>query len=321
MVCKHPFKEIEINNFGDVYTCCPAFINFHKIGNIMENGFEEIWNGESIVKLRERILHNDYSLCNLDICRQREEISSFNMTPVMHKFPSYVTLAYDRECNLQCITCRDNKYSNSKETIELYDKKMDTLLLPLLKDAEILALSGSGEAFFSSHSRALIKKLSSQNKRVLFNINTNGLLFNVQNCKQLGIYGRINEVFISLPSLNKKIYEEIMIGGNFNIALDNIKSAAFECNYKKTIKKVTLNSVISILNYKEIPSLIEFAKGLNIWLTISPFCYWGTKFGKDYEQVAVWEKGHKEFKKFKEVLQISDLSYKNLFMPPIFMNL
>lgn len=46
MFCPQPFEQIEIYESGDVYTCCPDFINFYSIGNIFKQPFSEIWNGE-----------------------------------------------------------------------------------------------------------------------------------------------------------------------------------------------------------------------------------------------------------------------------------
>ena len=314
MVCAQPFTAIEIDTLGDVYTCCPSFVNFYKIGNIWENSPDEIWTGEKITELRRRVLNEDYSLCNLDLCRQRQSlnIKQIDLSNVL--LPQYITLAYDKECNLKCITCRDEKYQNSTEQIELYNNKIDKLLLPLIKEAKIIALSGSGEALYSRHSRLLIKKLAQINKHIMFNINTNGILFNKRNCEELGIYGRINEVFISLPAIDRKIYNEIMIGSNYDVVIENTKMAAIDKNFGK----ITLNMVVSVLNYKEIPLVAEFAKSNNIWLTVSQFCHWGTKFGKDYKEVAVWDESHKDFNKFQNILKSPVLNYEKIFMSPLF---
>lgn len=320
-LCKQPFTAIEIDHKGDVYTCCPAYINFNKIGNIWDNTLEEIWYSDFAIEHRKKILNNDYSLCNRDMCRQfnfEEEGSSiYTEKPPL---PKYITLAYDRECNLCCITCRDEKYKNSQSQNELYNNKIDSLLLPLLADAEILALSGSGEALYSQHSRLLIKKIAEYNQKLLFNINTNGLLFNEANCKQLGIFGRINEVFVSLPSLKEKTYNNIMLGSNLKIVKNNIEKMAIMQN-QGYINKVTINMVVSVMNYKEIPNLINFAKKLNIGITISQYDNWGTKFGEKYDSVAVWKQEHKEYNNLKKILRQQCLNYSKCTCSPLFLRL
>lgn len=315
-VCIQPFTAIEVTRNGDVYTCCPPFINNYSIGNIYESeNIEDLWFSQKAEVLRKKILNNDYSLCNLELCRQIKLASDENYNEKFRCLPRYITLAYDKECNLQCITCRDKKYKNTLEEIEIYDKKIDTILVPLLKEAKILALSGSGEALFSAHSRQLIKKVAHINKELKFNINTNGLLFNEENIKALGLKNRINEVFVSLPTINKSVYDQIMLGSNLEVVIKNIKWMA-KSQILGEIKKATINTVISVLNYKDISELIHFAKELDIYITISQFNYWGTVFGKNYEEIAVWNEKHKNHIEF--VRELKKINYDKCFLSPLF---
>ncbi len=322
-ICIQPFTALEIDSFGDVYTCCPSYINYNKIGNILSDNISslaDIWYSDKACELRRRILAGDYSLCNLQLCRQRHFSGNKSDYEIKPKLPWYITLAYDKECNLQCITCRDKKIKNDKETTELFNNKIDTLLLPLLTEAKIVALSGSGEAFFSSHSRLLIKKLTAQNKNLIFNINTNGLLFNQNNCSALGLTNRINEVFVSLPALDKKLYNKIMIGSDLQTVLKNIQWMA-HAQKEKQINKITINTVISDINYKEIPKLVKFAKKLNIYITISQYYHWGTKFGENYSDLTVWEANHKHHKDFVKILKKDILNYEKVILSPAFKEL
>jgi len=204
IVCAMPFTYIKIHDNGNVYTCCASYIKHNRIGNIFENDLAEIWNGKAAKELRKRIKNGDYSMCDLKLCRSRSpvEISKVqNGCP----FPKYVNLSYDKECNLNCITCRDEKYQNSEEKRAFYNDKMPALILPLLKEAEEISISAYGEALYSKHSRELIKRIAQENKKVKFRIYTNGLLFNDGNLKALGIKNRVNEVFISLPAIDKTV--------------------------------------------------------------------------------------------------------------------
>ena len=318
LACRQPFTAIEIDHNGDVYTCCPSYINFHKIGNIWNNTLNEIWYSGFALELRKKILNNDYSYCNMDICRQFQLRESANFSVQNPDLPKYITLAYDKECNLCCITCRDKKYKNTKEEIEVYNKKIDSLLLPLIKEAEILALSGSGEAFYSKHSRLLIKKIASYNKKLLFNINTNGLLYNEQNCRYLGVLGRVNEVFVSLPAINADIYNKIMIGSNIDVVKKNIEWMSKEQHKNQKMKRATINAVISKVNYKEIPDLVNFAKELDIWITLSPFCDWGTSFANNYKELAIWDSENYYYNEFVNILRTDIIEYEKCWMNPLF---
>ena len=320
-ICRQPFTAIEIDGNGDVYTCCPSFINFNKLGNIWNNSLEEIWYSGFAFELRKRIFNSDYSLCNMDICRQFQPRNSCEFSVENPPLPKYITLAYDKECNLCCITCRDCKHTNTEEQINLYNEKIDSLLLPLLKNAEILALSGAGEAFYSKHSRLLLKKISAYNSKLLFNINTNGILFNEKNCAELGVLGRINEVFVSLPALEEKIYNKIMLGSDLNTVKKNIVWMSKEQHESPNMQRATINAVISKLNYVEIPKLVEFAQDLDIYITLSPYCDWGTNLAKGYKELAVWQKDNEDFSKFVSLLKSDIISYEKCWMNPLFKEL
>jgi len=309
-VCPNPFKSVHITPSGSVYMCCPAYIKYNEIGNIFKNNLEEIWRGKKAEKIRAKIRCGDYSMCSLNICNQKREIRA-EMLPNKLKMPEYITLAYDTECSLRCITCRDKELHNKKEQTE----KIDEFLLPYLKEARFIIISGSGEAFYSPHSRALIKKIAALNKTALWNINTNGLLFNAENCRALGIEGRINEVLFSLPAYDRALYEKIMRGSDYYTVIKNIKAAAAG----KMIKQVSINAVISSINYREIPALAQFAGENGIYLVLSQFHWWKrTKFGRNYKSVSVWDKNHSEFENFKKILNHPALNYEKIYMPPLF---
>ena len=57
LICIKPFLSLEINNEGNVYTCCPSYINEHKIGNIFKEdttSLEDIWYSKEAEKIREK---------------------------------------------------------------------------------------------------------------------------------------------------------------------------------------------------------------------------------------------------------------------------
>lgn len=112
--CIQPFTSIEIDHNGDVFTCCPNYIYWESIGNIYDEdvtSIMDIWHSRTACKIRQNILNGDYSWCNLEVCRQKI-LSKYMISPdysIKPDLPQYITLAYDQECNLQCITCRDKK--------------------------------------------------------------------------------------------------------------------------------------------------------------------------------------------------------------------
>ena len=317
-VCVRPFTVIEINPNGEVYTCCPPNIKFNSIGNIYNEDIEEIWNGNKAEELRAKIRCGDYSCCNLDTCIQSYNADISMLGNKLLNIPKNIVLAYDKECNLHCITCRDEKHINTQEEISLYDEKIYNKIKPILSNIENIEISSSGEAFFSRHSRQLIKQIASEYNHITWTIYTNGILFNTANCKELGIYGRISNVIFSLPAIDRKIYNKIMRGSDYDTVMKNIKEASEEYNKYYTIKDIYLRLVISVLNYKEIPKLVEFAKKNNFNLQITVCRNLRTVFTKNYKSLTVWDKSHPEYECFKKILKHPDLNYKKIQMASIF---
>jgi len=59
--CRNPWNEAHINPDGGVAVCC--FLSQYVIGNINNNTFTEIWNGDKATKLRTAILAGDDFIC------------------------------------------------------------------------------------------------------------------------------------------------------------------------------------------------------------------------------------------------------------------
>ena len=323
-ICTTPFKKLEITWDGKVYTCCPSFIKYNYIGNILDDNIvslDDIWNSEKSQLIRKNILENNYSMCDLDICREKYLEEKKEEYTINAPLPEYITLAYDKACNIQCITCRDKKIKNYESGIEIYNKKLNSILLPLLSNAKIITITGSGEAFYSKHSRELIKRLTQQNKDVKFHIYTNGLLFNKENCKHLGLENRVDKVCFSVHSLDEKTYNQIMVGSNLNVVLNNLRWASKE-EKSGNIGTVVINTVISALNYKDMPKLYELSKELDVFLCFSPYIPWGTSLDERYKELAVWENTnplHNDFLKTLEI--VNNIDDWKCIIPPIFQKL
>ena len=124
-ICQRPFSEIEIHTDGNVYTCCPDYLKKYSIGNIFEvSSFDEIWYSSKAFELRKKLLNFDYSLCNTNICNMKinqEEIKLIENP----EYPTLVRFAYDTQCNLKCIFCRDTLLHNSEETNKRYDEMIE----------------------------------------------------------------------------------------------------------------------------------------------------------------------------------------------------
>ena len=324
--CLLPFQEIEITQNGDVYTCCPNWNNNYSIGNIYKNDFKDVWNSEKVIELRKRILKNDYSLCNKNVCPlitnknfgTRWEIHS---KPKMKTFPKIIKFSYDQECNIVCKICRKEIIKNNKKDLDLLNSKIETFFLPLLKNAEVLYISGLGDPFGSRHSRLLIKKAQEKYPKLKFDIQTNGLLCNEKNLKNLNIAPEnIECIRISVHATTVDTYAKIVKNGEkyFPIIKQNL-------HYLGDLRKTYgfdffIHFVVTADNYKEIPLFIKFAEKIN-----AEPRFWEFRFSNcQYEiqkNICVTDNKHPEYEELVKVMQHPLVKANRRLFSPILANL
>ena len=276
-ICTLPFETFEVGSNGDVYCCCPNWNNFYSIGNIFSDNYEEIWNSERVKELRKKILNKDYSLCDKNSCpyckRQlfplskrtlkksfwKKDHPSFQIH--MKKSPVSVKLGYDSECNIACKMCRDKIICLSDEELELFNSRIDSLLIPLLNDVQVLEVNVKGDPFASRHSRLLAEKVAKKYKHIKFDFQTNGILCTENMLKQLKIsLDRIYAIRVSIHAATAETYSKIVQNGEkfFPVILENFKFLSLA--REKHSFMFFLHFVVSAVNYKEIPDFIRMAE-------------------------------------------------------------
>ena len=133
-ICKAAFHHARIDINGDIFPCCPFFTDYYSFGNMFKSSFDEVWNSEKAKMFRKRILQGDYSLCHdRKLCKSEAYLFGENdgtCQITMPAGPSKVWFAYDRQCNLACVTCRTRVLENSEKMCNELDSKLDSFLLP-----------------------------------------------------------------------------------------------------------------------------------------------------------------------------------------------
>ena len=64
--CRYPFTHMTVRYNGDIVVCCADWSRDTKVGNIMENTLEEVWNGKRLYDFRVMQLKNhgvNHPLC------------------------------------------------------------------------------------------------------------------------------------------------------------------------------------------------------------------------------------------------------------------
>ncbi|MGN0004940.1 MAG: SPASM domain-containing protein [Candidatus Gastranaerophilaceae bacterium] len=304
--CAMPFESFYVYSSGEVYNCCPAFMK-EQLGNIFEQNFDELWNGEKAQKIRQSILDGNFEYCPLDRCvfnLERDSKFVFDYSLYQNSIaplPKNVELNIDRNCNAKCIMCRDCNQFNPTD-VKKFEEIIDSKLIPIMQNAETVYINGVGEVFVSNLCKKLIKKITAIYPKIKFRIITNGILATEENVKELGLDGRLKSVEISIHAATKETYDKIVRGGDFDAVMKNLRYFAKK-KKEGEIEYIQATFVVSSINYRE---MIDFQKMVNDLEIASSFWeyrkYGGAEMDKNYDEIAVFEPYHPEHDQFVKIV-------------------
>lgn len=191
---------------------------------------------------------------------------------IINNKPVLAQIEPTSECNLDCEMCIREKIGVPIGTMSFEDFKK---ILDKLDSLFKISLSGQGEPFLN---KDIFEMIEYANKKgILINISSNGTLLTESIIE--GICNlNIGEVTISLDSVNKKNYEKIRKGANFEKVLENIRKLSIEL--KKRNKK-TLLSIAAVIMKKNINEITEFVSLANS-LGVKKIIFQGIQNKQDY---------------------------------------
>lgn len=314
--CTQPFNRIEIYEDGKVFNCCPPFINYYSIGNIYETSFDEIWNGEQVKNLRRKILNGDFSLCT-DSCnmKMKNEVTFADFSEIVEKYPEEISISSDNICNVKCKICRDTQYG-IKHDEENLKEEIEKLWLPVFKDAKLLRFGCSGEPFASRKETMIMKMAAEKYPDLRFHFHTNGILGNAERLKELNVYEKTDIITLSLHSASRRTYNKIVLGGNWDKVIENIKLYS-KMKQENLIKQFRMIFVVFSENYKDMEEFVKLAKKYNAVAEFWALRYVeNTKIGQNFEEYSLLNKNHKHHKDLVKILKKPIFDSENVMLYP-----
>ncbi len=314
--CEFGFNYIYFDNFyGDVYLCPWMEPVKCKIGNILEQDFDEIWFGEKAEQFRNEFRQECFKHCRPQACPRiqnndfteidEKEFKELTKTP---EYPTKINLAYDFVCNQHCETCRPNVFTVYGD----YPQRMEKIrvkITPILEKAEMISMSGHGDPFASPYMMDLLENMHPTNKNLKLTIETNGVFFDEAHWAKMEHLKDLNiEVIITINSYDEFIYKHISLGGNFQKLMHNLDfvKTLREKNY---LNKLTLTLVVQDRNFREIPSFIKTSleeKGAD-GVLLRPVYQWGTMPETVFWFKDVLNPKHPYHQEYLEILQCEEL--------------
>lgn len=264
-------KEYSIYNINTRLTlsitrACYTFLNIfkrqsislHEISKVFkEKNIKFDWNG--FWNLCDQIVPFDLLIKSQKPLQPQELPNRSNKTTIYSDIP-FASAPYDIEmhlthrCNLQCIHCFQESSPSSNKFKELSEEEWINIFDKLEKEqVRSITLSG-GEPLFYPHFTNLFNKIV--NKRLNYNILTNGVLVNSNNINSLSR----DNVFlsISLDGYSQNLHDKIRGKGMYDRVINNINQLV------SNGAKISLSYTINSYNYLYIREMIELACKLKV---------------------------------------------------------
>jgi radical SAM protein with 4Fe4S-binding SPASM domain len=251
----------------------------------------------SFLKRERRLPSLDEVLIAMDIISVRRE---------RPKLPKFIQLEPTTRCNFNCVTCTRKKLNPSRlsRDLTLEDFK---IVIKQISPREV-KLQGMGEPFLNKNLHEILEE--GRYKRISFTTITNGSLLH----KYLDLIPYFDSITVSIDSVDEYRFKQIRIGDSLNRIISNLELVVQEIRLNKWGTKIGINSVISHLNYDEIPKLIELAFRLNLdFISIVEVENWKTPLEKDYDEERKFiEKAREKSREIRELIESVRGKYPNI---------
>ncbi len=319
--CGKPFTTLETTHQGLAYVCCPIWLPT-PIGKL-DSDPDELWSGPTAQKIRESIVDGSFRYCSRVHCssitnrslprRDSKEAQAVLKTHAVAGLkippPKHVVLSHDKSCNLSCPSCRALMVVANKAKQDRLDDLIERVIVPLLRGAETVNITGSGDPFGSNHFRRLIKRITNKQEfpHLKIDLHTNGHLWDERAWKELGLGGHVRNAHISIDAAEADTYAFARRGGSFERLLKNLEFVS-QLRRSGELAQLEFSMVVQSRNFREIPAFIklgaDFAADTVSFQMIRKRDIFS---GDEHRDAFIGNPEHPDYEEFVEVLQRPEL--------------
>jgi hypothetical protein len=274
LFCSKPFTNLEVVTYpkrGDAFLCCQAWLPV-SIGNIGDADVRDLWNGPVAREIRRSVLDGTFEHCNshcpyLQTITAPVQVRSEVTDPTLLKIiqdhsleapmPRVLNAAFDRSCNLSCPSCRKEHTIEraAAEEIRSLQRVIDEQVLP---EAEILYITGSGDAFGSPYFLEWLRHMDVSNKPNLrIHLHTNAQLWTAPIWAKLPVEVRniILTAEISIDAASEHTYHLNRRGGSWQKLMDNLQLIS-RLRASGPLEYLKLHMLVQENNFEEMPAFV-----------------------------------------------------------------
>ena len=319
-ICKYPFERMEILENG-VHQCCASWLHL-SIGNLKTQSSDEVWNSPNAQAVRKSVLDGSYRYCSKILCPEIQGNRLFsaeelkNSSPEWKKIieekkthleetPKALNLVYDRTCNLFCPSCRRERFAIDAETRKIYEEMQERSVIPMLKKAKHVCITGSGDPFASKIFRQLLSAINKTDFPDLkVEIMTNGMLLTRKEWEKFShLSGQICKLRVSIDAATKETHELLRRGAKWETMLENMKFFG-ELYQQKVVDTYHLIFIVQSENFREMGDAVSLAKevGANL-IEFYKISNWGTFSEEEFRNKTPFNESHPLHDEFKRCMQ------------------
>lgn len=313
--CVKPFLELHVLNRSS-HQCCASWLQ-KSAGDLNDADWEDVWNSRAAQEVRASIHDGSYRHCNKMACPTiqagalptKEEVAARwpnlsrlieeNETEMAHG-PEDVNLAYDLTCNLSCPSCRTQKIAADEATRQRYDSMQERAILPMLKGAKTVFITGSGDPFASKNFRRLMERLTPDEYPDLrFRVMTNGMLFTPREWERFpALHRRVFSLQISIDGASKETHELLRRGARWDVMEKNLRFAA-DLLAEGLVERLALSFTVQTENFHEMGDAVSLVEALDATsIYFGKVTNWGTFSPQEYAAKAVFVPVHPQHQAF-----------------------
>lgn len=183
-------------------------------------------------------------------------------------WPLHVDIELTSRCNLQCTMCIQNSPEGRKNqgSMNFY---MACHILEAIGGGRVYSVKFNwrGEPLLYGRLSELVTYAKLQGIPEV-QINTNGLLLNVEFTKEL-VQAGLDRIIFSVDGHSSETYEKIRVGGNYRRIMTNIHNLLQEKSRRKAIRPfVRIQMVVGEDNQHEVPPFVEYWKRLGVQVAL-----------------------------------------------------
>jgi pyruvate-formate lyase-activating enzyme len=331
--CDKPFTTLETTHQGLAYVCCPIWLPT-PIGKL-DSDPKELWSSPTAQKIRESIVDGSFRHCSrvhcsdtTNRCLPRRDSKEAQAILKAHAKalatpgqdiapPKHVILSHDKSCNLSCPSCRAVTIIANKAKQDKLDDLIERVIVPLLRGAESVNITGSGDPFGSNHFRRLIKRITNAQEFPLLKIDlhTNGQLWDERAWRDLGLAGRVRNAHISIDAAEADTYAFVRRGGAFARLLKNLEFVR-DLRRSGELAQLEFSMVVQSRNFREMPAFIELgAKYAADTIFFQMIRKRDIFSGDEHKDAFIGDPDHPDYQEFVDVLQLPALTRQRTSAP------